>query len=272
GNALAHLLGAPIDLFAGLGFVALFAGASNTPLACTIMGIELFGGANTVYLAEACFLAYLFSGHSSIYLSQRIGVPKTDHAFIPQDLSLRDLREIGRPNAATTLFDRLSRVGRPSNRTLIHSYKEQSMPSSHIVTSNDVGMVRIYMKPKDKIPSKGARNLWGARPLYRELVLAAKAAGLMNAVAHHTHYGYSNHGRVEQDGAEITNPELTMCVELVGHRGELEEFCRKHGAQLAGKVIIFKHIEHWSIDKKGDDLVEETLPTEEDEIALVEAV
>jgi len=63
-----------------------------------------------------------------------------------------------------------------------------------------------------------------------------------------------------------------MCVELVGHRGELEEVCRKHGAQLTGKVIIFKHIEHWSIDKKGDDLIEETLPTEDDEVALVEAV
>ncbi|HBM86168.1 MAG TPA: voltage-gated chloride channel protein, partial [Opitutae bacterium] len=35
GNALAMLLGAPVDLFAGLGFIAVFAGATNTPLACT---------------------------------------------------------------------------------------------------------------------------------------------------------------------------------------------------------------------------------------------
>jgi len=96
GSALGHLLGAPVDLFAGLGFVALFAGASNTPLACTIMGIELFGAENTVYLAAACFLSYLFSGHSSIYLSQRLGVPKSDREILAPDLSLRDLREIGR--------------------------------------------------------------------------------------------------------------------------------------------------------------------------------
>jgi len=32
GNVLAGVLNAPVDLFAALGFVALFTGASNTPL------------------------------------------------------------------------------------------------------------------------------------------------------------------------------------------------------------------------------------------------
>ena len=72
GNALAGLLGAPPDLFAALGFVAIFAGATNTPLACTLMGVELFGATHGVYLATACFLAYLFSGRSSIYTAQRV--------------------------------------------------------------------------------------------------------------------------------------------------------------------------------------------------------
>jgi H+/Cl- antiporter ClcA len=76
GNTLAGLLGAPVDLFAGLGFIAVFAGATNTPLACTMMGIELFGSQNAVYFATACFIAYFFSGHAGIYASQRLGVPK----------------------------------------------------------------------------------------------------------------------------------------------------------------------------------------------------
>ena len=76
GHTLALLLGAPVDLFAGLGFIAVFAGATNTPLACTVMGIELFGAQNTVYFAVACFVAYLFSGHSGIYTAQRPGIPK----------------------------------------------------------------------------------------------------------------------------------------------------------------------------------------------------
>src|SRR5688500_9853985 len=44
GAALAGPLGVDTGLLASIGFVAVFAGASNTPLACALMGIELFGG------------------------------------------------------------------------------------------------------------------------------------------------------------------------------------------------------------------------------------
>lgn len=88
GNVMGQLLGVPVDFMAGLGFVAVFAGATNTPLACTIMAVELFAPGNgallssgfVVYAAVACFLSYFLSGHSSIYHAQRIGVPKTNHA------------------------------------------------------------------------------------------------------------------------------------------------------------------------------------------------
>ncbi len=93
GNSLARLTGAPIDLFAGLGFVAVFAGATNTPLACTLMGIELFGSGHIVYFAIACFIAYLFSGHSGIYLSQRIATPKVLTPHATDYAPLRTFRE-----------------------------------------------------------------------------------------------------------------------------------------------------------------------------------
>lgn len=76
GNTLAALLGAPVDLFAALGFVAIFAAATNTPLASTLMGMELFGAGNGVYLATACIVAYRCSGNKGIYSSQRVGFPK----------------------------------------------------------------------------------------------------------------------------------------------------------------------------------------------------
>jgi len=76
GNTLATISGSPVDLFAGLGFIAVFAGATNTPLACTFMGVELFGSNNVLYYAVACFTAYYFSGHSGIYGSQRVAVSK----------------------------------------------------------------------------------------------------------------------------------------------------------------------------------------------------
>jgi len=76
GNTLALLTGAPVDLMAGLGFIAVFAGATNTPIACTFMGVELFGGEHVLYYAVACFTAYYFSGHSGIYHAQRVEFSK----------------------------------------------------------------------------------------------------------------------------------------------------------------------------------------------------
>jgi H+/Cl- antiporter ClcA len=97
GNTLAMLFGAPVDLFAALGFISVFAGATNTPLACTLMGIELFGGEFAVYFATACFTAYLFSGHSGIYLSQRIGTPKIEIPDVPTAETLRGARDAKPP-------------------------------------------------------------------------------------------------------------------------------------------------------------------------------
>lgn len=76
GNALSHVLPLPSGLLAGMGFVAVFAGAANTPIASTLMAVELFGAEAGAYAGIACILSYLFSGHSGIYTAQRIGRSK----------------------------------------------------------------------------------------------------------------------------------------------------------------------------------------------------
>ncbi len=76
GNALSCFIPLPTGLLAGMGFVAVFAGATNTPIACSIMAMELFGSECGVFVAIACVVAYLLSGHSSIYTRQVIGTPK----------------------------------------------------------------------------------------------------------------------------------------------------------------------------------------------------
>ncbi len=86
GNALIWFIPLPIGLLAGMGFVGVFAGATNTPIACTIMGIELFGIESGVFIAIACTTSYLFSGHSGIYASQIIGSPK--HVFFKNEKGL----------------------------------------------------------------------------------------------------------------------------------------------------------------------------------------
>lgn len=106
GNALGWLLGAPLDLFAGLGFVAVFAGAANTPLACTIMGIELFGATHAVPITVACFVAYICSGHNGIYLSQRIAVPKRLTRGRSHGATLREARTSRRTRRENSSFNK----------------------------------------------------------------------------------------------------------------------------------------------------------------------
>ena len=76
GVTLGRWLGVPTDFMAALGFIAVFAAAANTPVACLFMGVELFGAAVLVPLTITTFVAYLASGHRGIYAAQRIHTPK----------------------------------------------------------------------------------------------------------------------------------------------------------------------------------------------------
>lgn len=71
GNALALAMGQPVEIFAGLGLIAVFAAASNTPLACTFLGIEIFGCHGIAWFALACLISFLVSGREGIYKNQR---------------------------------------------------------------------------------------------------------------------------------------------------------------------------------------------------------
>lgn len=88
GYTLSLLLGVDSHWLAALGFVAVFAGASNTPLASMLMGVELFGGGSVIYLALACFMAYLASGHRSIYVTQTVDAAKLGGLVFTADESL----------------------------------------------------------------------------------------------------------------------------------------------------------------------------------------
>jgi H+/Cl- antiporter ClcA len=73
GNALAPLLQVPYPLLTAIGFVGVFAGAANTPIACTVMAVELFGTPVVLFAALACAASYTLSGAQGIYRSPRAG-------------------------------------------------------------------------------------------------------------------------------------------------------------------------------------------------------
>ncbi|QHJ01010.1 voltage-gated chloride channel protein [Xylophilus rhododendri] len=78
GNALAPLLQLPFSMLAAIGFVAVFAGAANTPIATIVMAVELFGPAIGPLAAVGCIASYLASGHAGIYRAQRVERRKFD--------------------------------------------------------------------------------------------------------------------------------------------------------------------------------------------------
>jgi H+/Cl- antiporter ClcA len=77
GASFASITGGNIAVFALIGSVAVLAGATNTPLACTVLGLELFGGQGLAWFAIACVIAYATSGNGSIYHAQIGRVPTT---------------------------------------------------------------------------------------------------------------------------------------------------------------------------------------------------
>ncbi len=76
GSALSIFIPVSFQLLGALGFAAVFAGAANTPIACSIMAMEIFGLKIGPYAFIACFASYYFSGHHGIYKSQKTHIKK----------------------------------------------------------------------------------------------------------------------------------------------------------------------------------------------------
>ena len=80
GASFAHIIGANVAVFAIIGSITVLAGATNAPLACTIIGVELFGGQGLTFFALACAVAYATSGHTGIYHAQPVSAHKSGAA------------------------------------------------------------------------------------------------------------------------------------------------------------------------------------------------
>ena len=75
------------------GMAAVFAAASNTPLALSIMAVELLGANVLPHVVIVCVIAYLLSGHRSIYPAQRV----TEGKHGDGEAAARRIRDVLRP-------------------------------------------------------------------------------------------------------------------------------------------------------------------------------
>lgn len=97
GSVLAQALGIPLAMGAGVGMAAVFAAASNTPLAMSVMAVELLGIGVLPHVLIVCVAAFLLTGHRSIYPAQRLGRAK----WGPGGPPLRRLQELPAARAMT---------------------------------------------------------------------------------------------------------------------------------------------------------------------------
>ncbi len=70
GNILIWFIPLPMALLAGMGFVAVFAGATHCAVASIVLGIEMFGLNAGIYIGIASVTAYFTSGADGIYSAQ----------------------------------------------------------------------------------------------------------------------------------------------------------------------------------------------------------
>jgi len=79
GHLFAEVIGSQyVAMFAALGFVSVLSGATNSPIAATIMAVELFGIDIAHYAAISAVISFLITGHRSVYSSQILAMKKSD--------------------------------------------------------------------------------------------------------------------------------------------------------------------------------------------------
>ncbi len=223
GNALSYVLPLPPSLLAGMGFVAVFAGAANTPIASTFMAVELFGAEAGAYAAIACVFSYLFSGHAGIYHAQRVGRTKHHANAAEEGLSLAlvaKLRDMPHLDAH-------------------HSIEKLNFMGGVLV--GELTVLRLYFSAHQMRRADSWWKKLAPQRLGEFLLRQAKASGIEQALLHRVIGGYLHGHDLAMDTGEIPPARLPQCLELVGTEESLQAFLRDNGPHLDKVRKVFLH-------------------------------
>ena len=80
GCVISNIIGLDATIGASAGFIALFCGVVNCPVASLLLAIEVFGDGFLIGFAIVCALSYMLSGRYSLYESQKIYYSKFEDA------------------------------------------------------------------------------------------------------------------------------------------------------------------------------------------------
>lgn len=94
GSLYASWTGLDHATLSAIGFVAVLAGAANTPIAASVMAIEVFGPQIAPYAAVACVISFLMSGHRSVYPSQILLLKKSPSLNVNIGHEMKDVKTL----------------------------------------------------------------------------------------------------------------------------------------------------------------------------------
>ncbi len=221
GNALSRILPLPSSLLAGMGFVAVFAGAANTPIASTFMAMELFGAEAGAYAGVACVVSYLFSGHSGIYHAQRVGRSKHLSATAEEGMSLALVAKM-RDSPQPDLLEEIDDFGFLEGSRMDH-----------------LSVLRLYFSASEMRRADSWWKRLAPQSLGGYLLRQAKEHGIEQALLHRVIGGFLKNQELIMDTGEIPPARLPQCLELVGEEEDLQSFLKGNRDHLDKVRIVF---------------------------------
>jgi H+/Cl- antiporter ClcA/PII-like signaling protein len=220
GNALSRILPLPSSLLAGMGFVAVFAGAANTPIASTFMAVELFGAEAGAFAGIACVVSYLFSGHAGIYQAQRVGRSKHPSSVAEEGMSLALVAKMR--EEPDDLLAEIDNFGFLEGSSMDH-----------------LSVLRLYFSASEM---RGADSWWkklAPQSLGGYLLRQAKEHGIEQALLHRVMGGYLKNQDLVLDTSDMPPAKLPQCLELVGEEEDLQAFLKHNRNHLKSVRSVF---------------------------------
>lgn len=230
GNTLSRILPLPPSLLAAMGFVAVFAGAANTPIASTLMAVELFGAEAGAFAGIACVISYLFSGHAGIYRAQRVGRSKHLSNVAEEGLSLALVAKM-RDSPEDEYLNDVNDYGYIGGSDMEH-----------------LSVLRMYFSASEM---RRADSWWkriAPQTLGAYLLNQAKEHGIEQALLHRVIGGYLKGQDLAMDTGEIPPARLPQCLELVGDEEDLQSFLKHNRDHLAKVCTVFLRGEEAKIE------------------------
>jgi H+/Cl- antiporter ClcA len=103
GALVGEILGVNISVFSAMGLVSLLAGATNTPIAATILALELFGPEFAPYAGLACAISFLMTGHRSVHATQILAMGKSASIHVETGKELEGLKARFQPRSKSLI-------------------------------------------------------------------------------------------------------------------------------------------------------------------------